>query len=993
MQSIMPRQHYFLVLICIILCLSNSVNAARKDRLGLSKEEQKWLIDHPQIRVAYDGHFPPYSFLNENNELEGLIIDLFEIIGDRLDVEFIPHHETKWKHLYADAQKKKTDVVASMVYRPERSQWFHFTSPYILKSLVIVTREEDQRFTERDDIAGKTVALVNSYQYVNGVLRSYPTVKPYYVDTMLDALNAVATSKADAAITFMGGGHFFRTKYMLNNLKFATIYDKEESNERIAVRKDWPELSSIMEKALKSIPEREMHILRSRWLPLDDMESMIKVELSEQEKEWIAKHPVIKLGIDPEFAPFEYMENGVYSGMASDYIAILNQRLNLNMQVVEGLKWDEVIKQAQGREIDVLPAVGKTDARQDFLNFTHPYMNFHRVIITRVDNPFITSLDDIEGKSVAVQVNSSHHGYIVENSDIIPLAYDTLKGSLLAVSNGEVEAFVGNVASATYWIRTLNLTNLKVAAPVSQELQSLHFAVRKDWPELTSILQKGLDSISDRRKKKISEKWLLVEYDPVTDYSLIVKIIAAFSVLLVIIILWNMTLKRKVRQRTEQLLYNAHYDQLTDLPNRFLVQDRLSQLINEACRNDFKVAMLSIDLDDFKKVNDTLSYHIGDALLKKVAKRLSNSLPEGTTLGRLGGDQFLVLVSHINDSTELALIAESLLHTFKEVFLLGDRELALTASIGIAIFPDDAESPEILLKSAGSAMHHSKTQGNGSFAFFTEKLNQQVSRRLQLEEHMQGALERGEFELVFQPKIDSNSGLIVSFEALLRWYSRELGEVSPVEFIPIAEKNGLIEPVGLFALKEALKALAIWQQQYDKSLTIAVNLSPCQFRSKRLLPDVLNAIKTYGVESQSVELEITEGALMDGGTHVDHTLMCFEAEGIKLAIDDFGTGYSSISYLRKYTFDTLKIDREFIVDIESNESDRQLVAATIAMAHGLDMRVVAEGVETSEQHQILQQQGCDVLQGWLFSKGLPFKQIGVLLEQQSERKELFKSPV
>ena len=714
-----------------------------------------------------------------------------------------------------------------------------------------------------------------------------------------------------------------------------------------------------------------------------DRENVV-VDLTPEERNWIAGHPVIRLGIDPEFAPFEYIsDKGVYSGIASDYISILNERLGLHMLVAYGLSWDDAVEKAERKELDVLPVVGETEERKKYFKYTRQYIEFHRVIITNIDKPFITSLDDIEDQKVAVQVNSSHEGYLRENTDISAIEYESLQEALLAVADGKVDAFVGNLASSVYWIRKLNLTNLKVAAPVSGGIKSLHFAVRDDWPELVGILQKGLDSISDYERRKIAQRWVLVKYDPVMDYSLVFMVAAVFSLLMAVVILWNLMLNRKVKQRTSQLLHQAHYDQLTGLPNRFLLLDRLAQLIKEARKQNRRVAVLSVDLDDFKKINDTLSHKVGDELLKMVAARLQKVLRDEDTLARHGGDEFVILVGGIEDASSASSYVEALLNSFREPFVVDGRELAVTASIGVSVYPDDGHEPETLLKNADSAMHHSKTQGHDTYAFYTDSLNQRVARRLQVEEYMHGALERGEFYTVFQPKVNVGTGDIVGFEALLRWHSPELGDVSPETFIPIAESNSLIEPIGLFVLREALDAVVSWRKQFDGQLTMAVNLSPRQFLSRDLLADIRTSIEQAGADSSMLEFEITENMLLSGNPAVKETFDGLKALGISLAMDDFGTGYSSMRYLRKYVFDTLKIDKEFVHDLSSDQSDSELVIATIAMAHGMGMKVVAEGVENETQLKVLVEQGCDLAQGYLFSRPERFELVTeVLLSRQ-----------
>jgi signal transduction histidine kinase/CheY-like chemotaxis protein len=363
---------------------------------------------------------------------------------------------------------------------------------------------------------------------------------------MLDALNAVSVGQADAAITFLGGGHYLQTKYLMTNLKFAAIYDRDHSPESIAVRKDWPQLASILEKALASISERERLALESRWLPLDPTLSESEhLSLLEAEETWIHEHPVIRVGVDPEFRPFEYIdEDGSHAGIAADYIELLNERLGLNMEIVPGLTWDAAIDGARRKEIDVLPVVGATEGRKRFLRYTAPYIEFQRVIVTRTDMPFLVGLGDVRGMRVAVQANSSHEGFLKDHTEIEPLTFATLQESLMAVSGGEGDALIANVASAAYWIRRLNLTNLKVAAATSPKAHTLHFAVRDDWPELVRILDKGLASIRPDEREQIAERWVVLAFDPRTDYGLLLKATAAAGFVVLLMLLWNRQLRR-----------------------------------------------------------------------------------------------------------------------------------------------------------------------------------------------------------------------------------------------------------------------------------------------------------------------------------------------------------------------------------------------------------------------------------------------------------------
>lgn len=430
----------------------------------------------------------------------------------------------------------------------------------------------------------------------------------------------------------------------------------------------------------------------------------------------------------------------------------------------------------------------------------------------------------------------------------------------------------------------------------------------------------------------------------------------------------------------EKILHQAHFDTLTDLPNRFLSLDRLSQMLNEAKRSKDKVAVLFIDLDDFKKINDSLGHEVGDKLLIESAQRLNALIRSEDTVGRLGGDEFILLLRNINNSKDLQPIAESLLSKFRQPFYIDNRELILTSSVGIALYPDDAGSASELLRNADTAMYQAKALGRNNYSYFTESMNRDVSRRLAVEEQIRGALNRNEFTVHYQIQLDIKSKYIIGAEALLRWHNEVLGHVSPEEFIPVAEHTGLIVCLGKFVLQQALLTIKQWHQQSGAQLRIAVNLSPRQFRDPKLVDYIQQSLLEFDVNAENLELEITEGVLMSGHSYIDDALNELSQLGVLLSMDDFGTGYSSLNYLRTYPFNVLKIDRCFVSGITDNNADKELVNATIAMSHALGLKVVAEGVETIEQFNLLAGLGCDYAQGYLLSKPVPKNELFALAD-------------
>jgi diguanylate cyclase (GGDEF)-like protein/PAS domain S-box-containing protein len=421
----------------------------------------------------------------------------------------------------------------------------------------------------------------------------------------------------------------------------------------------------------------------------------------------------------------------------------------------------------------------------------------------------------------------------------------------------------------------------------------------------------------------------------------------------------------------ELIKQQAYFDTLTSLPNRFLSLDRLSQMLIEADRIHEKTAVLFLDLDDFKKVNDSLGHEVGDKILIESAIRLKKAVKKVDVVGRLGGDEFIVLLRSIKDHRDALAVAEELLQLFRCPFHIDDRELILTLSIGIAMYPDNGCSSSDLLRNADTAMYEAKSLGRNTYSFYTKEMNAVTLRRFDIEEQMRGALERDEFELYYQPQIDVESGSIIGAEALLRWKNVSLGNITPDEFIPIAEQTGLIVPIGRHVIQQALNFLKLWQINEQKSFTIAVNLSPLQFRDAELLSCIKAALLDTSINATSLEIEITEGVLMGDQSYIHDALIEMNQLGIKLSMDDFGTGYSSLSYLREYSFDVLKIDQSFIHGIPKNQADCKLVKATIAMAHSLGLTVVAEGVETESQLSLLDALDCDVVQGYYFSKPIP----------------------
>lgn len=431
----------------------------------------------------------------------------------------------------------------------------------------------------------------------------------------------------------------------------------------------------------------------------------------------------------------------------------------------------------------------------------------------------------------------------------------------------------------------------------------------------------------------------------------------------------------------ERLVHQATHDSLTGLPNRAMLQERLRQSIMRARRNSSRVAALFIDLDRFKDVNDSLGHRVGDELLRLMAIRLGRVLRETDFLVRLSGDEFMVVLEQITEIESAQLVATKLIDELRAPSMIEGHEIYISGSVGISLFPDDADDGETLLRNADMAMYRAKERGKNTFQVFSRELAEHGANMRILENAMRTAIQRNEFELYYQPKIDMVNGRIIGAEALLRWHHPGRGLVMPGEFIHLAEETGLVHDIGNWVLDTALAQLRKWREMGFQHLNVAINVAAGQFRATNLAERIIDRIKFEGCDPRQIEIEITETGMLRDPEGVGRTVSALRAVGVSVAIDDFGTGYSSLSHLKRFPIDTLKIDRSFVADVLTDRDDAAIVYAVIALAHALEINVVAEGVETEAQRVLLAQQGCGAYQGYLFSRPLPVADFEALVRK------------
>ncbi len=453
----------------------------------------------------------------------------------------------------------------------------------------------------------------------------------------------------------------------------------------------------------------------------------------------------------------------------------------------------------------------------------------------------------------------------------------------------------------------------------------------------------------------------------------------------------------QLKQAEEEIRFLAFYDGLTGLANRMLFMDRLEQTIEGATRHKKHFALLFLDLDNFKGINDSLGHHIGDLLLIKIAENIKKSIRgsdsatrlgdanpyENSVIARLGGDEFTILVTELNDPESAAVIARRLLRTIPTTHNFEGNDVSITTSIGISVFPEDGNKAEILLKNADTAMYHAKSEGRNTYQFFMDSMNKAALERFSIDRDLKKALQNNEFVLHYQPQIDLITREIVGAEALIRWYHPHRGMIPPDRFIPIAEESGMIIDINKWVLRTAGLQSKLWIEQGYESLTVAINLSGYKLASQNIVQSVESALKEINFSASRMEIEITENILMQDNEETIATLNKLKDFNLKLALDDFGTGYSSLSYLTSFPVDTIKIDRSFVMGCTTQKNNLVIIKAIIAMGHSLGKKIIAEGIETEEQYHFLRELGCEEGQGYFFSHPVPPAEFEKLLKKGS----------
>lgn len=708
-----------------------------------------------------------------------------------------------------------------------------------------------------------------------------------------------------------------------------------------------------------------------------------RLNLTAKEKEWLANHKEIKVAVKSGWMPIEFrLAKEPHRGVSVDYLARIKKLTSIHIDTVE---YTEDIDSSQA---DVISSVsGNSLKTSDFKLLKQPYLVIPNAIYINKNksNKFTDkSLGDVKHAKIAVYRNSIVAKNIREDFPNLNLVYvDIIDEALNYLKTGTVDAYVGNELVIDYHITFYRLKFVEKSG-LTPFTSNISMAVKADEPLLASILEKALLAIG-QNNAELTDTWT---YKTNVQERLLKSVLAAIVIILLIVSFRFYLSKKKAKlqlaENQQKIWQQANFDYLTNLPNRYLLQNRLANSLLRADRLKSKVGLLYIDLDHFKHVNDFSGHAVGDKLLQEAGKRISNCVREEDTTARLGGDEFMVVISDFNSTFALENICQKILNSLQLPFEIDKDIFYITASIGVTVYPDDSLNSEELIKHADQAMYEAKKHGRNLYQFFTQSMQISVSNKISILNDLRIALANNQFELYYQPILSMCDSKVLKAEALIRWNHPIDGLIGPDDFIYLAEESGLILEIGDWVFNQAMHDLIVINKKLKLDFQLSINVSPHQFSQPKYLINLVELLKKHNISGENICLEITEGLLLEASDVVINTINTLTEANIQFAIDDFGTGYSALYYLKKFNVSYVKIDKSFIQNLQPDNYDAILCGSIIQMAHKLDIKLIAEGVENHKQEKILKEFNCDYVQGYLYGKAQPLNELLALIESQSE---------
>lgn len=708
----------------------------------------------------------------------------------------------------------------------------------------------------------------------------------------------------------------------------------------------------------------------------------INLSLTSDERQWLSQHKVIRVGVKHSWKPIEFVtDQRKFRGITMDY---LNR-----LEPILGVQFDKVnIDENPSSSVDILSSVSnplKFDQTKFILS--NSILTLRYAVYQHKNNHASFDFSDLSGKKILVfkygqlaeYLNNNYPNASLFKINVIEEAFNDieLNNSTFYIGNEMVVDYEANLQGISY----LNKVGY---APLETELK---MAVRKDWPIMLSILNKSFTAL-EAEKGEILEHWNMSIFK---KNKIAIRVLLVIFALLVISLLakgYKLKLAMKKQEEAAQNLiwHQAHFDVQTELPNRVFFEKLKKEAFEAAQRNNLKLGFLYIDLDGFKQINDIHGHLLGDELIIQVANRLKNSIRSVDNIARLAGDEFAIILNNLSEVQFVDEIANRILESLSQPYVIQHTRINITASIGSSVFPIDTDNIETLIKFADTAMYEAKFHGKNTYKAFNQSMYDQLIKNQTTLIDLEKALPANELRLFYQPIVNLNTKQIVKAEALIRWQHPKKGLIGPGEFISIAESANIITEIGEWVFKQAIADIKTLQKNINSTFSVSINVSPKQLQSSILIAEWPSYLHKQHLNKNSLGLEITEGVVLETNSAINHILQQLREAGAQLLIDDFGTGYSSLSYLKKLNADYIKIDKSFVQNLSLYSEDMVLCETIILMAHKLGLKVIAEGIETQEQSNLLQSIGCDFGQGYLFSKPKPLVQLLADYAQQSKSK-------
>ncbi|WP_202751366.1 EAL domain-containing protein [Clostridium rhizosphaerae] len=707
----------------------------------------------------------------------------------------------------------------------------------------------------------------------------------------------------------------------------------------------------------------------------------------------------IKYQPEVNYPPYKYMNNNQISGFDIELTNLIFKNEDYRLSISTD-SWDKIYERLKAGEIDTTGLMVVNDERKKDILFSNTVLDTYISIYTRNGFNRVT-LNDLSKYSVGVGKAQYSENILRNNLKLTNyIQYDNISQAVDALAKGQIDVLFENQEVVNYYITTKDLKNDIIQQVGDLFPQQVCYGVNKADPELVDYINKRLEDLHrSGAYEELYQKYFFY-HSKIYKQNQKEKYVALGIILIIILLILHIVAQRYIRslrkkvitERTqyenmlkekyeelkmyqEQLHYNAYYDSLTGLPNRLYLYENTASIINTTINNGHKGALLFIDVDNFKLINDTFGHNTGDVLLQNTAERLAKICPEENNLIRLGGDEFIIVLTNIDSKNNVEIIGKSLIDTFNDPFKIDEIVVSSTLSIGICMFPKDGDNLGVLLRNADTAMYKAKSYGRNNFTFYNEEMSKSLLYRINLEDNLKLALKNNEFKLYYQPQLDLTSGKITGMEALIRWDNPKLGRVPPDKFISVAEEMGLIMPIGEWVLKTACEFLVKLHNEGFKDLKISVNISIVQLIQNNFPDIVMGIVNETGLSSNYLELEITETVLMENiDTNIEKLRMLRDL-GLDIALDDFGKGYSSLNYLKCLPINTLKIDKSFIDDVVTDNLTESVVSSIIFIGHKMGLSIVAEGIEDKTQLAYLKSAGCNKMQGYLLSKPLPEEEV------------------